>query len=349
MPQSPVGRAAVFQATPQPAPSLSGSVTQYNPVPVMQALSPEQPADEADDDDDEDSDDGADGAPLPAHLRSPVDAPKPPPGAQHPSIGSEAHAQGTCKRCCFFPRGRCTNGYTCEFCHYEHEKRKRKNKKKKKKDGSAVQVACGHQRGSFQQMAFPGGLHHMATVIEESPRQLLTSPREPLACQAVGAAVVDDRHHQQVLVPSYGPGQLMPSVLSRIVYGPSPRQGFVPACSQQLQPPQLPPQALQQPPQLQQQLQPQALDMAPPPVQSPRLPQVVMAAPPMIQSNAVPLVPPPMNSPKLSRPLQAMNPGCPQQQACAAHGQWGGAMMFPMAAFTSVASFQHDIDGLNIA
>jgi hypothetical protein len=319
----------------------------------MQALSPEQPTDEADDDDDEDSDDGA---PLPANLRIPVDAPKPPPGALHPSIGSEAHAQGTCKRCCFFPRGRCTNGYTCEFCHYEHEKRKRKNKKKKKKDGSAVQVplqlqqhlqvACGHQRGSFQQMAFPGGLHHMATVIEESPRQLLTaaSPREPMACQAVGAAVLDGsgRHHQQVLMPSYGPGQLMPGVLSRIVYGPG--QGFAPASSQQLsqqqlqpqmQAPQLPPQQLQ-PPQLQQQLRPQAtqaLEMAPPPVQSPRLLQVVMAAPPI--PSAVPLVPPPMNSPKLSGTLQSMNPGCPQQQACAAHGQWGGAIMFQMAPQTS--------------
>merc|ERR1712048_1000978 len=61
-------------------------------------------------------------------------APKPPPDALHPSLGSEAHEEGTCKRCCFFPRGRCTNGYECEFCHYEHEKRKRKNKKKVKGD-----------------------------------------------------------------------------------------------------------------------------------------------------------------------------------------------------------------------
>merc|ERR1719223_1997134 len=102
---------------------------------------------------DEDADDDSEGE-LPLHLRNMEDAPKPPPGALHPSLGSEAHEGGTCKRCCFFPRGRCTNGYDCEFCHYEHEKRKRKNKKKKRKDCYAPQVAAGHHRGSFQQMAF---------------------------------------------------------------------------------------------------------------------------------------------------------------------------------------------------
>lgn len=47
-----------------------------------------------------------------------------------PSMGSAQHAEGACKRCCFFPKGRCQNGYNCEFCHFEHEKRKRKKKKK---------------------------------------------------------------------------------------------------------------------------------------------------------------------------------------------------------------------------
>merc|ERR1711972_1089418 len=63
-----------------------------------------------------------------------------PPDALHPSIGSQAHAEGTCKRCCFFPRNRCLNGYDCEFCHYEHEKRKRKSKKSKKKNKDGAQV-----------------------------------------------------------------------------------------------------------------------------------------------------------------------------------------------------------------
>lgn len=45
-----------------------------------------------------------------------------------PSIGSAGHQEGTCKRCCFFPRGRCSNGSDCEFCHLDHEKRIRKSK-----------------------------------------------------------------------------------------------------------------------------------------------------------------------------------------------------------------------------
>lgn len=51
---------------------------------------------------------------------------------EFPSLGSAKHAEGLCKRCCFFPKGRCLNGRDCEFCHLEHEKRKRKKKKKKR-------------------------------------------------------------------------------------------------------------------------------------------------------------------------------------------------------------------------
>jgi hypothetical protein len=51
---------------------------------------------------------------------------------KHPSIGSAQHATGDCKRCCFFPRNRCSNGYDCEFCHYEHEKRSHRKRKTKK-------------------------------------------------------------------------------------------------------------------------------------------------------------------------------------------------------------------------
>lgn len=86
---------------------------------------PAEHSDEEDDDED-DSDVEDDG-------RTAEDAPKPPPGALHPSQGSAAHEEGSCKRCCFFPRNRCLHGYNCEFCHYDHEKRKRKNKKSKKK------------------------------------------------------------------------------------------------------------------------------------------------------------------------------------------------------------------------
>lgn len=52
--------------------------------------------------------------------------------AKLPSLGSAGHFEGTCKRCCFFPKGRCSNGAECQFCHFDHEKRTRTNKKTKK-------------------------------------------------------------------------------------------------------------------------------------------------------------------------------------------------------------------------
>lgn len=80
------------------------------------------------------------------------DIPAPPPGALHPSIGSEGHASGECKRCCFFPRGRCANGYLCTFCHYEHERRKRKSKRNTNKEGK---VASALQQGTAPVLPAP--------------------------------------------------------------------------------------------------------------------------------------------------------------------------------------------------
>lgn len=52
--------------------------------------------------------------------------------AELPSLGSAGHGEGTCRRCCFFVKGRCNNGFDCGFCHFAHEKRKSKSKNKKK-------------------------------------------------------------------------------------------------------------------------------------------------------------------------------------------------------------------------
>jgi hypothetical protein len=66
-----------------------------------------------------------------------------------PSLGSKDHDAGTCKRCCFFPKGRCTNGYQCSFCHFDHEKRVRKSKKKRKSgDGVAPLDDFGDAEGA---------------------------------------------------------------------------------------------------------------------------------------------------------------------------------------------------------
>jgi hypothetical protein len=42
-----------------------------------------------------------------------------------PSVGSAGHFDGTCKRCAFFPKGRCRNGADCTHCHFEHVPRPR--------------------------------------------------------------------------------------------------------------------------------------------------------------------------------------------------------------------------------
>jgi len=46
-----------------------------------------------------------------------------------PSIGSAGHFDGSCKRCAFFPKGRCKNGKDCTHCHYEHLPRSRLRKR----------------------------------------------------------------------------------------------------------------------------------------------------------------------------------------------------------------------------
>lgn len=94
---------------------------------------------EEEDDDDSDKDEAA------ATVQPPHDAPAVPAGALHPSLGSEAHASGGCKRCCFFPRGRCANGYECVFCHYDHDKRRRKTKRKVRAAPVGAAASQGHR------------------------------------------------------------------------------------------------------------------------------------------------------------------------------------------------------------
>lgn len=48
-----------------------------------------------------------------------------------PSLGSLEHASGTCKRCNFYPKGRCQNGQSCTFCHLSHDRRKASRSERK--------------------------------------------------------------------------------------------------------------------------------------------------------------------------------------------------------------------------
>lgn len=58
-----------------------------------------------------------------------------PGGVTLPSVGSYAHLSGQCSRCCFHPKGRCANGNSCQFCHFDHDKRPRNGKKKRYRRG----------------------------------------------------------------------------------------------------------------------------------------------------------------------------------------------------------------------
>jgi hypothetical protein len=50
-----------------------------------------------------------------------------------PSVGSALHGTGECKRCNFFPKGRCQNGKDCSFCHFPHDKRKPSRQEKRER------------------------------------------------------------------------------------------------------------------------------------------------------------------------------------------------------------------------
>lgn len=297
---------------------------------VQKQVIPEDVKDE-DEDDDEDSDDGLT---LPQHLRHMADAPKPPDGALHPSLGSEAHLEGTCKRCCFFPRGRCANGYNCEFCHYEHEKRKRKNKKKKKKDsaGSAVTTsvvtvtsaavqgpdprlrAVQVQVGPVMQLAPMTSMAAMHSAPMHMQRALPESRVHTVTAEATsvlfGTAPPAPQHHyvfdQTPLPQAYA--YAYESAPGHVIYGPTqvPGHSVLPVPAGMPQPAIMQHQLIHQQPHLQHVMHP------PQPVQFMQMPPHHQAPPPqyhyvqMPQSHA-PTVhlpveqtpPPPMLSPNL--------------------------------------------------
>lgn len=63
------------------------------------------------------------GEKIPAPPSAPLDP------SELPSVGSAGHFDGSCKRCAFFPKGRCKNGKDCTHCHYEHLPRSRLRKR----------------------------------------------------------------------------------------------------------------------------------------------------------------------------------------------------------------------------
>eukprot|EP00746_Dinoflagellata_sp_MGD_P068004 gnl/MRDRNA2_/MRDRNA2_28058_c0_seq1.p1 gnl/MRDRNA2_/MRDRNA2_28058_c0~~gnl/MRDRNA2_/MRDRNA2_28058_c0_seq1.p1 ORF type:complete len:290 (+),score=60.67 gnl/MRDRNA2_/MRDRNA2_28058_c0_seq1:96-965(+) len=74
-----------------------------------------------------------------------------------PSIGSAGHATGNCHRCGFFPKGRCVNGYNCQFCHFGHiRQRKPKTAKSKNAEGNSKEET----KPASSKMQPPPGVFH---------------------------------------------------------------------------------------------------------------------------------------------------------------------------------------------
>lgn len=172
------------------------------------------------------------------------DVPQPPPGAVHPSIGSERHALGACRRCCFFPRGRCINGYDCEFCHYEHDKRKRKNKTKKRAEAAVMRLAP--RAAMHPPLAFGAQVPHRNWMFPSTPQQPMGFPcaaMMPRTGSMFGQSVMGHRpdlaYATSVLMPVQQPcfqqfvvygGGSEPSMASNVLAGlpsqPMPGQPF---------------------------------------------------------------------------------------------------------------------------
>jgi len=95
-----------------------------------------------------------------------------------PSIGSEGHFDGSCKRCAFFPKGRCSNGKDCTHCHFPHEPRSRLRKR----------CAFRVQKGASQEEADDDAMPEP----EEAPCQT-DALAEVLAYLAEPAPVADKR------------------------------------------------------------------------------------------------------------------------------------------------------------
>lgn len=67
-----------------------------------------------------------------------------------PSIGSSGHATGECKRCAFFPKGRCLNGADCTHCHFPHDERRRRRNRRQHNVANTVLHKSGEVLGPVE-------------------------------------------------------------------------------------------------------------------------------------------------------------------------------------------------------
>lgn len=120
----------------------------------------EEEEDDNDAEDDEESDSGDESGPL-------------------PSLGSAEHKSGTCKRCNFYPKGRCQNGMDCTFCHLPHDKRKPSRQEKRERKAQWTGKCEGTD--SFQEEAEQDMQIMAYSVLPGLPPMQTTKLPTPLA------------------------------------------------------------------------------------------------------------------------------------------------------------------------
>lgn len=115
-----------------------------------------------------------------------------------PSVGSAGHRENDCKRCCFYPKGRCTNGHDCKFCHFDHDKRRRMKRKKKKGTSSELTTPCSVRSISLASgllstsMLTPSGSMLHTPSKHHAPMTPLTPSMPPLAPPSIAGLKAEE-------------------------------------------------------------------------------------------------------------------------------------------------------------
>jgi len=140
-----------------------------------------------------------------------------------PSMGSAQHGTGECKRCNFFPKGRCQNGKNCTFCHYSHDKRKPSRQEKRERRAAWMEM----QGDSLDEAEHPAAGLLLSDMQPQQPGGLLLS--KPLIQQGyfhpdMSMVLHEDVLHDETLAYSIFPG--MPPIHATKLPAPLPLPGM---------------------------------------------------------------------------------------------------------------------------
>jgi len=106
-----------------------------------------------------------------------------------PSIGSAEHASGQCRRCNFFAKGRCRNGFDCVFCHFPHDRRKLS--RQEKREARTAQLTCQSSQNTAATASQP----------ERSESEEAVEQNSELALSASSPAWVPEPSMKSIVAP----------------------------------------------------------------------------------------------------------------------------------------------------